>query len=70
MADYANRLGPLYHSIARSRADDGPWDAALIGRVEEDRRHTLSEADLGKRREWRDERLMEFALQRRKAAED
>jgi L-gulonate 3-dehydrogenase len=67
VADYANRLGPLYHSIARSRVDDGPWDAELIGRVERDRRQHLSAADLGRRREWRDERLMEFAVERSKA---
>lgn len=67
VADYANRLGPLYHSIARSRIDDGPWDAALIERVERDRRQHLSAADLAERREWRDERLMEFAVERSRA---
>lgn len=67
VADYANRLGPLYHSITQSRVDDGPWDAALIERVEQDRRQYLDAADLGRRREWRDERLMEFAVQRNKS---
>jgi L-gulonate 3-dehydrogenase len=66
VSDYANRLGPLYHSIARSRVDDGPWDAELIARVERDRRQHLSADDLGRRREWRDERLMEFAVERGK----
>ncbi|AMV48334.1 3-hydroxyacyl-CoA dehydrogenase [Paraburkholderia caribensis] len=69
VADYANRFGPLYHSIARSRAADGHWDAELIESVERDRRQYLNAADLGKRREWRDERLMEFAVQRSKSAD-
>src|SRR6201994_2947409 len=42
VADYAQRLGPLYYSIARSRTEDGPWDEALIERVEQDRRQHLS----------------------------
>jgi L-gulonate 3-dehydrogenase len=66
VADYANRLGPLYYSIARSREHDGPWDDALIERVERDRRQQLGATELGQRREWRDERLMEFAVARSK----
>ncbi|MDF3838249.1 3-hydroxyacyl-CoA dehydrogenase [Cupriavidus basilensis] len=68
VADYANRLGPLYYSIAQSRIADGPWDAQWIAQVEKDRRQHLSMQDLAKRRDWRDERLMEFAAQRRSAA--
>ncbi|MDR5835471.1 3-hydroxyacyl-CoA dehydrogenase [Caballeronia sp. LZ034LL] len=64
VADYANRLGPLYHSIVKSRVDDGPWDEALIAQVEKDRRQHLSADDLAARRDWRDERLMQFAAQR------
>ncbi|MDR5815098.1 3-hydroxyacyl-CoA dehydrogenase [Caballeronia sp. LZ033] len=66
VADYANRLGPLYHSIVKSRVDDGPWDEALIAQVEKDRRQHLSADDLAARRDWRDERLMQFAAQRAK----
>jgi 3-hydroxyacyl-CoA dehydrogenase len=55
VADYANRLGPLYHNITRSREGDGPWDAKLIAEVEQDRRQHLTFADLSKRRDWRDE---------------
>lgn len=64
IADYAQRLGPLYHSIAQSRLGDGPWTAGLIDEVEQDRRQHLSANDLETRRKWRDERLMEFAVQR------
>jgi L-gulonate 3-dehydrogenase len=64
VADYARRLGPLYHSITRSRIDDGPWDNELIARVESDRRQHLSIEELAARRDWRDEALMEFAAAR------
>jgi len=64
VADYANRLGTLYHNITQSREGDGPWDAELIAEVELDRRQHLAFADLSKRRDWRDERLMAFAVAR------
>lgn len=64
VADYAQRLGPLYYSIAQSRLDDGPWTADLIDQVEQDRRQHLSIEELETRRTWRDKRLMEFAVLR------
>ena len=67
VADYANRLGPLYHSIARSRVDEGPWDADLIAQVEQDRRQHLGADALAARRDWRDAKLMDFAAARRAA---
>lgn len=67
VADYARRLGPLYHEIIASRDGDGPWDADLIASVEVDRRQHLSADDLASRRDWRDEQLMAFAVQRRHA---
>jgi len=69
VADYANRLGPLYYSIARSRTEDGPWDDALIARVEEDRRRHLRADELAARRDWRDEQLMLFAASRTKSGD-
>ncbi|CAG2146292.1 3-hydroxyacyl-CoA dehydrogenase [Cupriavidus plantarum] len=66
VADYAVRLGPLYQRIARAGSHESPWDAALIGQVEAQRREHLSHADLESRRAWRDERLMEFAAARRR----
>jgi L-gulonate 3-dehydrogenase len=66
VADYARRLGPLYHSIARSRDGEGPWDDAWIAGVEADRRQHLAQDELAARRDWRDERLMRFAVERAK----
>lgn len=70
VADYAHRLGPLYHSIAQSRANEGPWNDELIAQVESDRRRHLRAEDLAARRDWRDKRLMEFAARRRSAGKD
>ena len=64
VADYAQRLGPLYQSIAQSRSHDQPWDSALIKEVESQRRTQLSFDELSARRAWRDEQLMAFAKQR------
>jgi L-gulonate 3-dehydrogenase len=66
VADYARRLGPLYHSIARSRDGDGPWDEPWIAGVEADRRQHLAQEELATRRDWRDERLMRLAVQRKR----
>ncbi len=65
IADYAERLGGLYLSVARDRTDPQPWSADLIKRVEAERRQTLPAQDLGARGAWRDRRLMALAAHRR-----
>lgn len=61
VADYAARLGPLYHSIAESRRDPQPWSADLIARISAERRAALPEVELAARRAWRDGRLTRLA---------
>jgi L-gulonate 3-dehydrogenase len=61
IADYARRLGPLYHSIAASTAEHRVWDEALIGKLEAQRREDLPAEALAERRAWRDRRLMALA---------
>ncbi len=61
VADYASRLGPLYHSIALSRRDPRPWSAELVSRIASERRATLTEGALASRRAWRDGRLTRLA---------
>lgn len=61
VADYAARLGGLYQSIAQSTTDHRRWDAAIIEKVETERRAVLPAADLPHRGEWRDRRLMALA---------
>ena len=67
VADYAQRLGPLYRSIADSRTHGEQWSAPLIKDVEGQRREQLPFDQLETRRAWRDRALMAFSAQRRKA---
>jgi 3-hydroxyacyl-CoA dehydrogenase len=66
VADYAQRLGPLYRSIADSRSHRDEWSADLIKAVESQRRQYLAHNELESRRGWRDRALMAFSSQRRK----
>ncbi len=61
VADYAQRLGALYHRIAESRAPHAAWDAELIGEVERQRRVLLEAGELPARTAWRDRQLMALA---------
>jgi L-gulonate 3-dehydrogenase len=64
--DYAVRLGPLYHSIARSRDQKEPWGPELMDEVEGQRRALLPLEQLAERRAWRDSRLMSMAVNDKK----
>lgn len=65
IADYARRLGPLYHSIAQSRTAPKPWSEPLVAKVESERRESLAAEDLRNRSAWRDRRLMALVAHRR-----
>jgi len=65
VADYAQRLGPLYRGIADSRSHAQEWSPELIANVEAQRREHLAHDQLGARRGWRDRALMAFNAQRR-----
>jgi L-gulonate 3-dehydrogenase len=69
VADYAKRLGPLYHRIAASRTEHHVWSPGLISEVERQRRMILSADDLTRRMAWRDERLMSLAVHKREQEE-
>src|SRR3984957_2748741 len=69
IADYAVRLGPLMHEIARSRSHEEPWSQELISKVEAERRQLLSQDSLPGRRAWRDRLLMALAAEREKKSE-
>lgn len=68
--DYAERLGPLYLSIARDRVDPQPWSEALIAGVEADRRKALSLEAIAERCAWRDRMLMALAAFKKQALEE
>ncbi|HYZ72765.1 MAG TPA: 3-hydroxyacyl-CoA dehydrogenase [Chthoniobacterales bacterium] len=64
--DYAVRLGPLYHSVARSRDQRQPWSPELMDEVERQRRDLLPFEKLAERRAWRDRQLMARAASLKK----
>lgn len=68
--DYAERLGDLYLSIARSRTEPKAWDDELISRVEQERRDALPLTDLPSRCGWRDRRLMALAAHKQRNGND
>lgn len=66
IADYARRLGPLYHAIAQARRDPAPWSEALIAKAEAERREKLPASHLGERSTWRDRNLMALVAHKRR----
>lgn len=66
VADYAERLEPLYHGIAKSRTKPHGWPPELIEKVAAELRQTLPLDDLPARSQWRDKRLMALVAHLRK----
>ncbi|WP_174803895.1 3-hydroxyacyl-CoA dehydrogenase [Martelella limonii] len=60
IADYAERLGPLYFGMGNGRMDH-PWPHDVIARAEAERRLELPAGSLADRRAWRDGQLMKLA---------
>jgi len=58
IADYCARYGGLYQSIGADQSECVAWEGALVDALEQERRSLLPQEDLGKRRFWRDEKLM------------
>lgn len=67
IADYARRLGPLYHAIALARRDPLPWSETLIAKAEAERREELQVSQLGERSTWRDRNLMALVAHKRRS---
>ncbi|MEI8715486.1 MULTISPECIES: 3-hydroxyacyl-CoA dehydrogenase [unclassified Mesorhizobium] len=68
IADYARRLGPLYHAIALERRDPAPWSEALVSKAEAARREKLPASRLGERSAWRDRKLMALVAHKRRTS--
>ena len=66
IADYAKRLGPLYHAIALARRNPAPWSQKLIAQAEAERREKLAVSQLGERSAWRDRNLMALVAHKRR----
>lgn len=67
IGDYAQRLGPLYHDIARSRSEPRGWSPDLIEKAVAERREALPQGKLAERGRWRDQRLMQLIAHLRAA---
>jgi 3-hydroxyacyl-CoA dehydrogenase len=67
IGDYAQRLGPLYHDIARSRSEPRGWSPELIEKAVAERRAALPQDALPERGRWRDRRLMQLVAHLRSA---
>ena len=57
ITDYAARYGHTYAEVSKTQADNR-WDAAVISRIEAERRQKLRHDALSTRARWRDNRLM------------
>ena len=62
--DYAARYGPTYRDVARTQLPNA-WDAALLAKIETERRSLLPADQLAERTRWRDNRLMALVAHQR-----
>jgi 3-hydroxyacyl-CoA dehydrogenase len=70
IADYLRRYGPAYHEMAETASGaEMPWSAALIARIETERRESLPAGKLDERQAWRDRRLMALLVHKRQQKE-
>ena len=65
--DYAARYGPKLHGMMKDVRYE-PWDTALIGKVEAERRKTMPQSQHAAREAWRDRRLMALVAHKRAMA--
>ena len=63
--EYAEVLGPLYHSINASRSNPKLWSEGLIAKAEVEMRAKIPAEKLEERRNWRDRRLMALAAHKK-----
>ena len=65
--DYAQRYGETYRSVAQGQTPND-WDAAVLARIEAERRGELAAPQLAARARWRDNRLMALVAHKRRQA--
>jgi L-gulonate 3-dehydrogenase len=54
IADYCDKLGPMYYDLAKEQADPRAWGKALVAAVEAQRRQITAAGHLDARKAWRD----------------
>ena len=57
LADYAQRYGPMYHTMAGSQSTPPNWDPSSVASIDDARREALKRDDIIQRQNWRDKRL-------------
>jgi 3-hydroxyacyl-CoA dehydrogenase len=62
--DYAARYGPVLHAMMNGMKYE-PWDAALIAKIERERRRIMPQERHAEREAWRDRRLMALVAHKR-----
>lgn len=60
LADYCQKLGPMYYELAKEQADPRPWSASLVSEIERQRRARTPASALDARKAWRDDCLAAF----------
>jgi L-gulonate 3-dehydrogenase len=65
IADYCQKLGPMYFDLAKEQADPRPWSADLVAAIEAQRRRKTSADQLDARKQWRDRCLAAFVTAKR-----
>ncbi len=61
---YCERLGPMYHALAKQQADPRAWSEALVAKVEAELRARTPRSELADRMAWRDRCLARLAVWR------
>jgi 3-hydroxyacyl-CoA dehydrogenase len=70
LADYCEKLGPMYQELAKEQAAILPWTKDVVGKIEGQRRRFLPESQLAERRAWRDRCLAALAAAKRQVADE
>jgi L-gulonate 3-dehydrogenase len=65
LADYAERLGPMYSGFAGQRKANRDWVPEAVARADAERREVLPADGIDARRSWRDEMLMRIVKAKR-----
>jgi L-gulonate 3-dehydrogenase len=65
IAEYCEKLGPMYFDLAKDQADPRPWSQALVAAIEQQLRTRTPADHLAERRLWRDRQLARLAAMKR-----
>jgi 3-hydroxyacyl-CoA dehydrogenase len=70
IADYCQKLGPMYYDLAKEQADPRLWGEELVASIEAQRRQVIPAAQLDARKAWRDRCLAAFVKAKRTVFKD